>query len=240
MLRIDGTPLNFSRSNQERLRWGINFTRPLGPVAPELRNARVRFVGSEGDLQNALPPGARIIRPEPGSAAARQFENASSRLTLSLYYTLNLVDEILTRQGGPVLDLLNGSATDARGGRSRHEVEFQATAFKHGLGARAKVKGQSGTSVRGLSASSSDSSGDLTFSSFATVDINLFANLADRFGGEKAPRWLKGTRASLGITNLFNRRPEVRDEAGLTPLSYQPAYLDPLGRLLSFSLRKVF
>lgn len=239
LLRIDARPLNFERSDQQQLRWGVNFTRPLGQVPPEMRNARVRFVGSEADLESALPPGARIIRPEPGSAAARQFENASSRLTLSLHHKLNLVDEIRVREGGPVLDLLNGSAVDIRGGRPRHELEFQATAFKRGLGARLKVNWQSGTVVRGL-ASPVGGSGDLTFSSYAVVNVNLLANLADRFGGERAPAWLQRTRISFGINNLFNSRPKVRDEAGSIPLSYQPAYLDPLGRSVSFSLRKMF
>ncbi len=82
------------------------------------------------------------------------------------------------------------------------------------------------------------SAGDLRFPSFATVNVNLFANLADRFGGKTAPAWLKGTRASLGVTNLFNTRPQVRDRLGATPLSYQSAYLDPLGRTISFTLRK--
>lgn len=240
LLRIDGRPLNFRRSDQEQLRWGFNFTRPLGKVPPEMQNARVRFVGSESDLQNALPPGARIIKAEAGSAAARQFENASSRLTLSLYHTVTLADEILAREGGPVLDLLDGFATGGRGGRPRHEIEVQAAAFKSGLGARVKINWQSGTTLRGLPASSGDSSGDLNFSGGALVNINLFVNLAERLGGEQAPAWIKGTRATLGINNLFNRRPQVRDAAGSTPLTYQPAYLDPLGRVLSISLRKVF
>ncbi|HEX8262920.1 MAG TPA: TonB-dependent receptor, partial [Allosphingosinicella sp.] len=124
--------------------------------------------------------------------------------------------------------------------RPRHELEFQATAFKRGLGARVKVNWQSGTTVSGLPAGLAGSSEDLIFSDHATVTINLFANLADHFGGETAPGWLKRTRVSLGINNLFNRRPEVRDEAGSIPLSYQPAFLDPLGRSLSFSLRKIF
>jgi hypothetical protein len=240
LLRIDATPLNFRRSDQEQVRWGVNFTRPLGKVPPEMQNARVRFVGSEADLQNALPPGARIIKAEPGSAAAKQFENVSSRLTLSLYHTLNVADEILTREGGPLLDLLDGFATGSRGGRARHEIEVQAAAFKAGLGARVKLNWQSGTTVRGLAASPGDGSGDLIFASGAVVNLNLFANIAERFGGEQARDWLKGTRASLGINNLFGRRPRVRDAAGSTPLPYQPAYLDPLGRLVSFSLRKVF
>jgi len=72
------------------------------------------------------------------------------------------------------------------------------------------------------------------------VNLTLFANFAERLGGARAPKWLKGARATLGITNLFNTRPPVQDQAGNTPLSYQPAYLDPLGRTVSFTLRKVF
>lgn len=236
LLRIDSRPLNFASSDQEQLRWGVNFTRPLGPVPPGMQNARVRFAGSEADLERALPPGARIIKPEPGSPMARRAENMMSRLFFSLYHTWRLEDDIVAREGGPTLDLLDGSAVDFRGGSRRHELEFQAGAFKSGLGARVTARWQSGTDVRGLGGAASD----LSFSDFTTVDINLFANLADRFGGTNAPKWLKGTRVSIGINNLLNTRPEVRDEAGSTPFSYQPAYLDPLGRLVNFSLRKVF
>jgi outer membrane receptor protein involved in Fe transport len=161
-------------------------------------------------------------------------------LILSFYHTWHLKDEILVREGVSVLDLLNGSAIGNRGGRPRHELEFQAGAFKGGLGARVTANWQSGTRVRGLPAGSNGTAADLRFSDHSTVNINLFANLADRFGGDKAPNWLKGTRASIGINNLFNSRPEVEDEAGLTPFSYQPAFLDPLGRFVSFGLRKVF
>ena len=106
---------------------------------------------------------------------------------------------VLVREGVPILDLLNGSATGARGGRPRHELEFQAGAFKNGLGARVKVDWQSGSLARGLSASPAGGSGDLTFSNHASVRVNIFANLAERFGGAKAPDWLKGTRARSEI-----------------------------------------
>jgi outer membrane receptor protein involved in Fe transport len=204
-----------------------------------MHGSRAIFASGK-DLQGALPPGAVIIRPEAGSAKMKQFENEASRLTLSLYYTAHLVDEILVRDGGPVLDLLNGSATETRGGRPRHELEFQANVFKNGLGARVRVTWHSGSLLRGLSADPDGRAGDLTFSDHANVSLNIFANLAERFGGAEAPGWLKGTRASLSINNLLNRRPQVRDGSNLTPFSYQPAFLDPLGRLVSFTLRKVF
>jgi hypothetical protein len=239
LLRIDSSPLNFRRSDQEQLRLGINFTRPLGKVPKHMRRSGMIFA-SEKDMKSALPPGAVILRPEAGSSEMKQFDNESSRLTLSLYYTAHLVDEILVRDGGPVLDLLDGSATAASGGRPRHDLEFQAGAFKDGLGARLKVSWQSGSLLRGLSAGPPGTLGDLTFSGRANVSVNIFANLGQRFGGAQAPAWLKGSRVTLGINNLLDRRPRVRDDSGLTPFSYQPAFLDPIGRLVSFSLRKVF
>lgn len=235
LARIDGRPLNFVRSDQEQVRWGVNFTRPLGPVPPGLRNAGARVFTSEADVRRAFP-NATIVRAEAGSPLARRAENMASRLFFSLYHTWTLEDSIVVRAGLPPLDLLDGSAIDFRGGRRRHEIEFQAGAFQRGLGARVTANWRSGTGVRGLDGAA----GDLRFSDFATVNLNLFANLADRFGGAAAPEWLKGTRATIGVTNLFNARPRVRDEAGATPLSYQPAYLDPLGRFISFTLRKLF
>jgi hypothetical protein len=240
LLRIDARPLNFERSDQEQVRFGLNFTRPLGSVPAELQNVRVRYVQSEADIKRRTPAGGTLTRVAPGSAEARRVENLTSRLFFSAYYTLRLQDEILLGNGAPALDLLNGSALDVRGGRPRHELEFQAGASKGGLGARVTATGQSGTTVSGFAAGVSGIDGGLRFSDYGTVNINLFANLADRFGGPDAPEWLKGTRVGLGIVNLFNARPGVRDQDGATPIKYQGAYLYPLGQLVSFSLRKVF
>lgn len=240
LLRIDARPINFDRSDQQQLRFGLNFSKPLGDVPPHLRGARVIYAASEADAQRKLPPGAVITKAPPSAAMARGVENLRSRLFLNAYYTLRLEDEILLREGAPAIDLLNGAAVDVRGGRPVHQLEFQAGAFKGGLGAQVTAIWQSGTDVSGLPAGPGGTAGDLRFSPYGTVNINLFANLADRFGGPKAPEWIKGTRISLGIVNLLDQRPEVRDGAGATPINYQGAYLNPIGRLISFSLRKVF
>jgi len=240
LLQIDSRPLNFQQSRQQQVRWGVNLTRPLGSPPQGLQNGNVRFAGSEADLKRMLPPGATIMMAEPGSAAGKAFGSTSSRLILSFYHTWHLEDVILIRKGVPVLDFLNGSAVGNRGGRPRHELEFQAGVFKRGLGARITANWQSRTGVHSLSTVAGNTADDLNFSSYSTVNINLFANPADRLGGTNAPKWLKGSRVSIGVSNLFNSRPEVHNGAGSTPLSFQPAYLDPLGRLVNFSLRKVF
>jgi hypothetical protein len=239
LVRIDARPLNFGRSDQQQLRFALNFTRPLGHVPPELRGARMFYGQTEADIQKRYP-GSVFVKTPPSAAMTRGVENLRSRLFLSAHYTLRLKDEIRVTDGAPVLDLLDGSAIGPRGGRPRHELEFQAGAFKGGLGAQLRAAWRSGTTVSGLPEGPGGTAGDLRFSDNGTVDINLFANLAERFGGPKAPEWLKGTRISLAISNLLDARPRVRDITGATPAHFHGAYLDPIGRSLSFSLRKVF
>jgi len=52
--------------------------------------------------------------------------------------------------------------------------------------------------------------------------------------------FLRGTRLTFSVTNLFNERVRVTDALGETPVSYQPDYLDPLGRSVRISIRKSF
>lgn len=162
------------------------------------------------------------------------------RLQLSLYHTWHIQNEILIRDGVPVLDLLGGSATGSRGGQPRHEVEAQAGLFRNGYGARVSANWQSGTTVRGVPDGTGGSTGDLNFSDFATVNLRLFADLGQQRALVRQHRWLRGTRVSLAVTNLFDSRIGVTDQTGATPLSYQGAYLDPLGRSVRISLRKLF
>ncbi|KZE12122.1 MULTISPECIES: TonB-dependent receptor [Sphingomonas] len=231
--RIDATPVNFARSRQQELRWGLRYVRPLGPLPPGIEPARVRSFSSEAEVRRRLPSGARVQMVEAGSPQARRFENLTSRLIFSIDHVWRLQDRLTLTDGGPVLDLLDGGALDLRGGRARHSVEAQAGAFKRGLGARITARWQAGTTLRGPG-------GDLNYGDLATVDLNLFANLAEQMGGTKAPGWAKGARLSLGIVNLFDTRQAVRDATGATPIAFQQAYLNPLGRTIALSLRKLF
>ncbi len=235
LTQIDSRPVNFSRSETEQLRWGVNFTRPLGLVPPGVRSGTGRTFANVEEARRAFP-NATVIMAEAGSPLARRAENIRSRVFVSLYHNWYLKDEIILRDGLPPLDLLEGGAVDFSGGRRRHEIEFQGGLFQRGLGARLTATWRSGSVVRGAGGPG----GDLRFDDLTTVNLNLFANLAERLGGANAPGWLKGTRATIGVTNLFNIRQQVRDQGGSIPISYQPGYLDPLGRTISVSLRKVF
>ena len=158
----------------------------------------------------------------------------AGRLQLGLYHTWRFTDSVLIRPGVPELDFLSGSAAGSRGGRPRHELELQAGLFKNGLGARLTADWQSATFVRGGPVAGGGTGDDLFFDDFATVNLRLFADLGLQPFAREHP-FLRGMRVSLSIDNLLDSRQQVRDRLGATPLSYQPGYLDPLGRSVRLS-----
>lgn len=158
------------------------------------------------------------------------------RLQLGVFHTVALTDRITIRDGLPELDLLDGSATGSRGGSPRHQVEVRAGVVRDGIGLRLNADWQSATRVDG----GATGAGQLRFGDFTTVNLRLFANLGPQFKFVRDNRWLTGTRVVLSVDNVFDSRLKVTDAAGVTPYSYQPALLDPVGRTVRISVRKLF
>jgi hypothetical protein len=46
-------------------------------------------------------------------------------------------------------------------------------------------------------------------------------------------------RTTLTVQNLFDQRQKVTNENGTVPFAYQAGYLDPVGRALLLSARKI-
>jgi hypothetical protein len=168
------------------------------------------------------------------SFAARQSQQG--HLQFAVFHTFFFSDQILIRQGVPVLDLLNGSAAGSSGGQPRNEVEAQLGYTQAGFGGRMSFDWKEGTQVDGPVAST----GNLNFSSISTVNLRLFVNFASRPEIIKVFPFLLGSRLTLSATNLFDQRVKVTDATGATPIGYQPAYLDPVGRVVGVSFRKLF
>jgi hypothetical protein len=197
------------------------------------------------------PPGAMIIRDGPGGGlgggggfgggrggfggAGGGFGGGrGGRLQFSLYHTLLLTDEVQIRPGLPVLDYLDGEAGDGGGPRSRHRFDVEAGYFNNGIGARLSANWQSGGEVTG------GDNGDLAFSPLLKVNFNLFANLGERLDLVTRYPWLRGTQLRVGVDNISNAKQRVRDAAGFVPVNYQPDLLDPQGRTVRVSIRKLF
>ncbi len=106
--------------------------------------------------------------------------------------------------------------------------------MNNGLGARLSLNYQSPTRVNGLT-----SADTLAFSDLTTLDLRLFADLGGRLDWVRAHPWMRGRGSPVG------RQPVQPAPAGARrgrdePVSYQPGYLDPLGRSVRLSIRKLF
>jgi iron complex outermembrane recepter protein len=296
LLQIDTRPINYARTENSNIRWGINFSQPLksklqkqieayregkGPNPFEgmsFPGQRRRSGDAQGDGArggqgqtqgmaaatgdqapppppgdappppnrgdgNGPPPGAGPGGRGPGGGGGfRGFGGpgggrGGGRLQFAVYHTLNLTNTVLVADGGPRLDLLNGDAIGQNGGQPRNEVEVQAGYFNNGLGARLSGNYREGTRVNGGTAANPT---PLNFGSLTTLDLRLFADLGGRLEWVKAHPFLRGTRVSLSVDNIFNQRQRVTDATGAVPVSFQPDYLDPLGRTIRLSIRKLF
>lgn len=156
------------------------------------------------------------------------------RLTFSLTDTITLKDRVSIGPGLPELDYLHGEASGNSGGTPRHSIEAQAGWSNNGLGIRMGANWRNGTTVDTLTGD------DLHFSPLATFNLRLFDNLGDQPDLVVKHPWLRGTQVRFEVNNLFNAKPNVRDASGAVPLSYQPDLLDPLGRTVMISIRKLF
>ena len=268
LIQVDYRPVNFASQSRRELRWGFNYSKPIGPKTQPQRGrgpggrlpgqTSLASGGPPSDGEGpaprpdvgAGPPGGGFGGPGPGGGGFRgggagapggrgggRGGNQEGRLQFAVYHTVFFEDEYLVRPGGPVLDLLNGAAAGNGGGQPRNEVEAQLGIAERGMGARLSADWLSGTTVIGAPGSAT---GNLRFSDISKINLRFFADLGQQKTlVEKAP-FLKGSRVTLGITNIFDAKVKVRDANGATPLSYQPDYIDPQGRVIRVSFRKLF
>jgi uncharacterized membrane protein YgcG len=258
---IDVRPVNLFRERREELRWGLNFTQKLKTsqkVVDAFRALRASGAfprppgGGDGPPPGGGPAGGGDRNaPAPGGGGGWSggggrggfggggrggFGGGGGRLQLSIYHTWYFRDDILTRPGGPALDLLDGGTSGSGGGQPRHQVDVQLGATNNGIGVRLTGSWQSATTVNG---GTDSATGDLRFSALATANLRVFADLG-QVPSLMKHRWARGMRVTLLVDNIADTRQHVRDANGDTPLSYQAAYLDPLGRTIKLSIRKLF
>ena len=259
LTRVDLRPVNADRSRRDTLRWGFDFTKPLAsnpPSREQIAALRARFGQRAHPRETPGAPGTPGVAPRTGDAAGNPSRQSGGfnrpggggggggggrfggrnggRLTLSATHSLTFKDELRIAPGLPVLDYLDGEALNSSGGRPRHVVEVEGGYYNNGLGARLTADWRSATRV------DSGSGQDLRFGNYATVDFRLFANLGERFDLVSKSPFFLGSSVRFEVKNLFNTRPSVRGGDGNIPFAYQPDRLEPIGRMLGISFRKLF
>jgi uncharacterized membrane protein YgcG len=256
LVRADLRPINGQSTARDELRWGFNFSKPLRSARPsqaqieQFRRRAADAAGAvrtvsrvDGEDRDDRPRGGDSTRSGGrfggfggfgggggGGGGGRQ----GGRLQLSVFHTILLKDESRIASGIAPLDFLNGQAGEGGLGRPQHRLEANGGYFNNGLGARLRVNWQSGSSIRG------GQSGDLRFSPLARLNASLFANLGQRFDLVSRYPWVRGAQLRLSVDNILDAKQKVRDAAGIGRGTYQPDLLDPQGRTLRLSIRKLF
>ena len=258
LISVDLRPVNFDHSQRDQLRVGFDFSKPLKSRRPSqavIDQMRAQFgipprgagqAGTPGGAGAATPPtdgpppeGGRDggFRGGGGGRGGGGFGGGGGgnrgRLTFSLTDTITFVDKV-TIAPGLALDYLHGDAAGGSGGTPRHLVEARAGYFNNGLGARLSANYRSGTKVDSVTGD------NLSFSPLATFDLRLFANPGDIPEVAVKHPWLRGTQIQFAVSNIFDAKPRVRNAAGDVPINYQPDLLDPLGRTIGITIRKLF
>jgi hypothetical protein len=236
LLSIDTRPINYDQTRSDIIRTGFNVFNPF--------KSPLRAGGSADRPPEGRPAGGTRPGGGPrgiGGPGRGGFGGGSGAggVQLSLYYSYRFTDEISISPDLPALDLLNGSAVGGNGGSSRHAVELESGVFRNGLGLRLTGNYISGSTVRGSLLSGSND-GDLRFSDLLTLNVRLFINFDNRKSLIKRAPILKGTRLALRIDNLTNAIRDVRDANRMVPFSFLPGFVDPRGRFVEISLRKIF
>lgn len=281
LLSVDYRPVNFQRAEHEELRWGFNWSAPLGSsIEKQFQRRREQYEAerAKAEAEGRPPPpnpfqrpggqngqrgqnGQQGQRPQqqggffsggfaggagrgPGGGGGRGFGGLggpngllAGRIQVSLYHTITFREQIVIGPGLPTLDLLNGSATGSRGGQPRHDIDAQVGVSKDGYGLRLIGKWQSGTTVNSGALGSGNR---LDFSSLGTLNLRAFVDLSQQIRWVRKHRWMIGTRVTLSVDNIFDARLRVTDQNGVVPLNYQPSLLDPQGRTVRISIRKLF
>ncbi|WP_082467320.1 hypothetical protein [Sphingomonas sp. Leaf25] len=274
LIRLDSRAVNFARTENSQLRYGLNFfqriTTARSRAEAAQRQARMEARRAAREAAEAARPTSDAPPPPPpgdgpreggrgfgegpsgpgggrgsfgGPGGGRGFGGpggpgggGGGGLQASLYHTVVFTNTVLIRAGLPELDLLNGSAIDDNGGTARHRVQFNGGYTRDGFGARLGVDWREGTQVNGGTTGGQP----LDFGSLTRVNLRLFVNPGEQPSWVRNNRWLRGSRISLNVDNLFNTRQRVTDAGGEVPFRFQPGFVDPLGRVVRVTFRKLF
>ena len=146
--------------------------------------------------------------------------------------TVRLDDRLTLRPGQPTLDLLDVGSLDGNGGRSRYEAQGNLGGSYGPLQGGVFAMWQSATRI-----SSDIAASDLRFSPRTYLGLYSTIDAAQLAPGAA---WARKMTFQLQVQNILNDRIAVRDRNGTTPYRFQPTFLDPYGRVVKLSVRKLF
>ncbi|MEM7217297.1 MAG: TonB-dependent receptor [Pseudomonadota bacterium] len=224
LLSFDSRPINLHASRRSEFGWTLRFSRAVRSEAAGPTRGRP----GRGGQASAPRRGER-----PFGGGWRGFGSGRGRLGFSLGHRVTLRDDARFGRDLPLLDFV-GHTGAGRADGAEHEVNLRAFYAYRSWSGRLQSSWQSATTTL-----PDPLAPQLKRAPLLRVDLSAAYTVLPR--SRLAQRWplLGGTRIRLSVDNLFNARPQVRDEFNQTPPGSSRAELDPLGRYFGLELRSV-
>jgi hypothetical protein len=215
LIAVDERAVVLASRDQRQLRLGLNLNLPLG-------SGRGPAAAADDDDEAGAPeqePARRGVRP---------------RLQINASHTWLLGSKLTIRPGDPTIDLLSPGAIGLGGlGQPRHRFDLGLGYAERGFGVRLNLQHRSASFLEAGGATANV----LRFAPLTTFGLRAWVQGSRLFPNSSLA---KGTRFTILVQNLGDVRERVTDSFGVTPLAYQPAYREPIGRTIELQLRKTF
>jgi iron complex outermembrane receptor protein len=145
--------------------------------------------------------------------------------------TFWFADQLQLRPGTPVLDIRRGDTV--KGWGMPHVTSYFYGGIGY-LGNGASVDGwyQGSARVR-----SQNPASDLYFSGIFKLNMSVYVSVHHFLPKQE---WSRHMQLKLAVENLTDAHQDVHDANGHTPNRFQPDFLDPIGRTVKLTLRKLF
>lgn len=178
---------------------------------------------------NAFGPIGREPKPDGNTKPVR--EPARPTYYAGMGPSLKISDRLQLRPGTRFLDLLDGDSVGGGGGPRLSGYFYGGVNY---LGNGVNVDGwfQTGNRVDGPTPEST-----LHFSPVFKINASAFISVHHFL---RKQDWTRKLQLKLEVSNLTDSRPKVRDGNGDIPFRLQPDSLDPVGRTVKISFRKLF
>ncbi len=197
------------------------------------RDADGRLTAIDTRPFNALSERRKVVRSNlhlSGHTGNAEGEGAGDPLDwdLSATHEWTLRDVMNPSAEATSINLLK-TPLDAVQGTPRHKLNLEASATYRQMAIQIGARWRSGADVKDISAAER---GSIRYAAFWTADAEISWTLRNSRSTNASRAW----RMWLSVENILNRRLSVRDSSGRTPLAFQPAFLDPIGRSLTIRI----
>ncbi|ART93567.1 hypothetical protein FBY50_1096 [Zymomonas mobilis] len=148
---------------------------------------------------------------------------------LSISHQWAIKDRLQPTQDTKYINLLK-KPLDGSAGTTPHQLNIETIFSYKNFNLQISAKWHSGIYVQDITSTTPYST---HYSGFWITNSELSYTIKEKSSDKNKP-----IKIWLSLENLLNKRQSIKDSKGITPLAYQPAFLDPIGRTIKIRISR--